>query len=375
MLKHRLALVTNIPAPYRLDLFRRLALHPGLDTKIFFLEKAGLRDQCLTNSELDFPHVFVVGPAVRNPVHNGRLHFCVGLVPSLAAFRPDSIIVGGASLAAWLCLLYARLRQVPVYVWWAGTHLSEQRRGPVSGVSRKILFKRAKGFFTYSSECDRYLAEIFRVQAESLHRLGNNTLDVTRFGAYAAALRMGRDDLAKPFNVLVAARLIPRKNVHTAIRAFSLFCCRYNGLAMLTIAGAGQDSLMLQNICRKEGLENVHFLGEVPAAKMSEVYAMADVLISIAIMDQWPQVVNEAMACGVPVIVSNTSGIDSGVVRNGINGFVVEPTDAGAIARHLLEMAVDRKRCVAMGRASRETVLEYGVDRVIDSIYHTLVYD
>lgn len=79
--------------------------------------------------------------------------------------------------------------------------------------------------------------------------------------------------------------------------------------------------------------------------------------------EQWGLVVNEAMAAGLPVLVSNRCGCAADLVREGVNGFTFDPYDVEEMTRLMFRVAhgdVDR---AALGQASREIIAEWGPER------------
>jgi len=83
----------------------------------------------------------------------------------------------------------------------------------------------------------------------------------------------------------------------------------------------------------------IQFLGFVHREELPEIYALAEGLIFPTHSDPWGLVVNEAMACGLPVIVTSVAGCTLDLVQDGWNGFVVPPRDASALARATASLA------------------------------------
>jgi len=90
-------------------------------------------------------------------------------------------------------------------------------------------------------------------------------------------------------------------------------------------------------------------------------YHEFSVLVLPSVCDQFPQVVPEAMAAGLPVIVSENTG-SADCVREGTDGFVVPVANPEAIAARLETLYRDRARLAEMGRAARERAAEYSYD-------------
>jgi glycosyltransferase involved in cell wall biosynthesis len=85
-------------------------------------------------------------------------------------------------------------------------------------------------------------------------------------------------------------------------------------------------------------------------------YGLAGAFVLGSTEEQWGLVVNEAMAAGLPVLVSRRCGCAPELVRDGENGFTFDPHDASGLAVLMTEMAADADARAAMGRASRRTI-------------------
>ena len=98
----------------------------------------------------------------------------------------------------------------------------------------------------------------------------------------------------------------------------------------------------------------VRFLGFVNQSRLPGVYRAADILVLPSEYEPFGLVVNEAMLCGRPVIVSDRVGAKYDLVREGETGFVYPCGDIEALARILREVLPDRERLRKMGEAARK---------------------
>ena len=100
----------------------------------------------------------------------------------------------------------------------------------------------------------------------------------------------------------------------------------------------------------------IQFSGFVHREELPKIYAFADALIFPTHSDPWGLVVNEAMACDVPVILTNVAGCASDLVQDGENGFVIPPHDVAQLARAMARLAEDSAIRSEMGRMSGERI-------------------
>ena len=100
-------------------------------------------------------------------------------------------------------------------------------------------------------------------------------------------------------------------------------------------------------------------IGRVPNSELGDIYRRASCLVLPSRFDSFGQVVVEAMACGLPVIVSANVGARD-LVESGKNGWVIPSNDASALYRIMAECARDPQKLGVMGKAARETAEQIG---------------
>jgi glycosyltransferase involved in cell wall biosynthesis len=103
------------------------------------------------------------------------------------------------------------------------------------------------------------------------------------------------------------------------------------------------------------------YVGKIPNAEMERVYAQASVVVVPSVEEGWCFVVNEAMACGRPVISTDHTGA-SEIVRDGRDGFVVPIRDVQALKDKLVYLYQHESERAAMGRAALERVRDFTWD-------------
>jgi phosphatidylinositol alpha-1,6-mannosyltransferase len=145
--------------------------------------------------------------------------------------------------------------------------------------------------------------------------------------------------------ILTASRLVARKGIDRTLEALPCVLQRYPELLYL-IAGDGEQREELQALSERLGVSHaVRFLGSVPPAEMPAYYALAEFVVlpnraTDGNEDGLPLVFLEANACGKPVIGGRAGGTAE-VVRDRVNGVLVDGDDASAIAAAILELLSD----------------------------------
>jgi len=150
----------------------------------------------------------------------------------------------------------------------------------------------------------------------------------------------------------IVARLVPKKNVSMALKAMDYYAARVAHPRPLHIFGTGPLEAALRAEAKALGIaELVHFHGFRQTDEVSKAYGQSLALLLPSIEEQFGNVVPEAMAMGLPVILSDNCGARDVLVRSGVNGFVVEPDNPVGMAYFMQLLSEDealwRRMCVA----------------------------
>jgi 1,2-diacylglycerol 3-alpha-glucosyltransferase len=173
---------------------------------------------------------------------------------------------------------------------------------------------------------------------------------------------------------LASSRFIPRKNLHGLLIAYSEYCRRMqntgneNALWRLVILGDGAERSSLEGLIHSEGIHGVSLPGFRQIYELPIYLGRASVFIHAAEQEQWGLVVNEAMAAGLPVLVSNRCGCALDLVHQGINGFTFAPDNVGELATLMNQVSAGSVDLEKMGNASREIILDWGPGRFAEGL-------
>jgi len=172
-------------------------------------------------------------------------------------------------------------------------------------------------------------------------------------------------DLQGKFVIVTAARLHPIKNVAAVIKAVA-YATKTISKNKLIIIGEGPDKNRLIKLVDTYGLkENAIFTGEV--SEISKYYAAADVFVFMPYDEPWGLAPVEAMACGVPVIVSNEGGPSESVI-DGITGFHVSSNKPEEIASKLILLYHNEDKKFEMGKRAAKHAMNYSWDKMLKHV-------
>jgi phosphatidylinositol alpha-mannosyltransferase len=200
-----------------------------------------------------------------------------------------------------------------------------------------------------------------------------NGVDVEHFAQEAAPLPEFSDG---KLNVLFVGRPEKRKGLRYLIRAF-VGVQRAIPDSRLIVVGAG-DFARYETTVRKARLRDVVFRSNVPFAELPRYHHSAHVFCAPNTgFESQGIVLLEAMAAGLPIVASNIDGF-AGVLTHGVEGLLVQPEDAPALADAIVELLRDPARRDAMAARGRDRAQFYSWDRVsqqVLSYYERLIYE
>ncbi len=154
--------------------------------------------------------------------------------------------------------------------------------------------------------------------------------------------------------LLMTGVLHKQKGFHVGLKAFALLREEFPGLK-LAIAGDGPEAGALKTAAERSGLSNaVTFTGNIPNRDLPEIYNAADIYLNPTLRKEGlALVILEAMACGLPSVISKIGGTGS-TITDGVNGFFTSPGDSAGIAKKTAAILRDPALAAAMGAAARE---------------------
>jgi glycosyltransferase involved in cell wall biosynthesis len=171
--------------------------------------------------------------------------------------------------------------------------------------------------------------------------------------------------------VLFPAKLQPWKRPKDVLKAFA---CAGREDSFLIIAGDGPLRSELEDYSKAIKVsERVRFLGFVNQSRMPEVYAASDFLVLSSEHENWGLVVNEGMACGLPVVVSDRVGARHDLVEEGEAGFVFPMGDVDRLTEVFCSLMADAGLRERLGEAARARMRTWSyrenIDGYISAIY------
>jgi glycosyltransferase involved in cell wall biosynthesis len=382
----RVAMVTTHPIQYQVPWLQRLAACEGVDLHVYF---AMIPDAVEQGRE------FGVAFAWDIPLLEGYPYSVLenrALRPSLTEFkgcdtpqiygeirrgRFDAVIVNGWVVKTCLqALLACRLSGTPCIVRAEANGL--RPRAFWKRWLHRLLLSQYSAYLAIGSN-NRHYFQSLGVPDHQLF-LTSYCVDNERFAAAAEAWRrdVGRERLCARFGLapnrvtyLFSGKFVDKKrpgDIVEAVRKLSEAECK--GVQVLMV-GDGPLGEVLR--AEAQGLP-MHFTGFLNQSEITAAYAVADCLLLPSDHGEtWGLVVNEAMACGLPALVSDQVGSAVDLVKPGETGDVFRCGDVATLAGLMNRYAVEPKKLRQMGEQARKRLRsDYNFERVVDGVLAAL---
>ncbi len=154
------------------------------------------------------------------------------------------------------------------------------------------------------------------------------------------------------FRVIQCGGIRAEKGVQYLLKAFDELRLPNSELWFI---GGGLESSSLQRIIREYRSDNIVFKGSVPRSQLQKLYSQGSVSVLASVADGFGMVVPQAMACGLPVIVSENVGA-ADLVTSEHDGFVIPIRDVEALKEKIVALYRNQEMCRTMGYNARRSV-------------------
>lgn len=365
----RVGVISPEPTPYRTPLYDQIARLPDIELEVLYAARTVAKRSWTV--ELAHPATFLTGivlPLSRLVHHDYPVSPQIWRILSRRRF--DCLVVAGWSLfASQAAVVWARSHRIP-YVVTSESHLLGERPAWIQLLKRlvipQVVGPAAGMLVTGSAARDAVIAfgadpRTIRVFANTVdtHSLASvaNQLRATR-SAVRANLGIGGDEIA----VVSVGRLDPQKGMDLLIEAVAAASTPMR----VVLAGAGPAEAELAGLARKRGVD-VTFAGFRQGHALTEVYLAADVFALLSRVEPWGVVVNEAAACGLPLVLSDSVGAARDLVEEGENGLIVPAGEIEPVAGALDMLAGDASLRARFGARSQAIAMQWGYDESIEA--------
>lgn len=275
------------------------------------------------------------------------------LINEIEAWQPNAILVYGWSYRSHLKVMRYFKNKIPVYFRGDSTLLDEK-----PGVKSLLKYFYLKWVYSYidhafynGTKNQAYFKKYGLAKTQlsfAPHAVDNSRFNISRKNeADALRKKLG----LTPANTLIvfAGKFEGKKDPLLLLKAFTQL---KDPTLHLLFAGNGVLEAALKSSAKNHG--NIHFIDFQNQSYMPVIYQAADVfcLPSKGPAETWGLSVNEAMACGKAIVISNKVGCGSDLVKDGINGYIFKSEDAGELLTCLQLLTTNKSKLAEFGKSS-----------------------
>jgi glycosyltransferase involved in cell wall biosynthesis len=293
----------------------------------------------------------------------------------LDAAAPDVVVSNQLGVRTLIAVRWGVRRGVPVIPWVNATPHSERANSWLRETFRRRLVADSARVFTNGTEGVRYVADFLGVErarivevpyAVSAEEWATAT-DAARDKALELRRRLGLSRLL----LIYVGQMIPRKGLGSLVESFRyLPSAEAEGLELLAVGG--DPPLGLRKLA-EESPVRVVWHPFVQPHELPTFLSAADALVLPSLEDEWGIVLNEGAAAGLPLLASKYAGATADLVRDGHNGFVLDPLDRQQMTDCLTKFSMlDPNQRGAMAAASRDMARSRDLKRSLSSALEAL---
>ena len=343
---HRVAIVVNIPAHYRIPLFNGLAQRlsaAGAGLRVFFLAPTYKRRAWMRSEAPTFDREYLRSAGIRLTAA-WKAFVPVNLGSRLRSFSPSLVLAAGFSpFVSSPAARYASRASIPFGIWSGEIPSRPTATSSIRTLQRQRLARQASFGVAYGTLAGEYLRSL---RLDLPLTFARNSIatpgSVTRVSPPGAPLEI----------LTVADMSTPGKRVEVLIDAMRQLD---GAMCRLTVVGGGGGKHLAEE--RARGLDDrVRFVGAVPSDEVHRFFEEADVFAFPSSVDVFGLVLVEAMGRGLAVVTSGMAGAVPDLCAPGVNCLVVEEERSAPWARAFSSLAQDAALRERIGAAGARTI-------------------
>ncbi|MBQ8828233.1 MAG: glycosyltransferase family 4 protein [Clostridia bacterium] len=367
-IKKKVLFITNVPSPYRVNFFNKFGKLVNL-TVCFERRSASGRDKSWTLGDtVSFNPIFMKG------INTGSdKAFCPEIRKIIKSGGFDHIIVSGySSPTAMSAIKYMRKRKIPYILSSDGGLIKDSGSGFLFKF-KKHFISGADAYLSTSGETDKYLIH-YGALSDRIYRYPFTSLsedDIFEAPSLAEEKTALRAELGLPQNskiIVSVGRFIQSKGFDVLIEsAKSLPHSAY----VCIIGGTPTEEYI--ELMQFHNVSCIHFEDFKPFSDLVKFYRASDVFVLPTRTDVWGLVINEAMACGLPVITTEKCIAGVSLVKNGVNGHIVPIDNAEILAEKINNLLQkSSEEIFEAGKESIAIIKNYTVEKMAERHFEIL---
>jgi len=292
-----------------------------------------------------------------------------------------SLFCDYSNIYGWISLLWAKKNENNLIFWLDSTYDDRKHYFPKEQI-KQFFLKYFDIFIAPGNKTKQYL-EYMKVDGSKIITTGysvNTNFFIEQYQLYKNTRDILLNKLAikKKYNFIFIGRFAPEKNIFTLLESFLEISKNSNEWGLLLLGDGPLKEDIISFITDNELEDKIQLPGFIQQDEIVKYFIVSNVFILPSLSEPWGLVVNEAMLCSMPVIVSNRCGCETELVNEGVNGFSFDPLDTLKLQQLMESFTKGKYDIELMGRESLRIVEQHSpkiIASIISNKLHDLEFD
>lgn len=326
-----------------------------------------------------YDHSFVQNTSSEPGSHHYNGIINPSLISEVKAFNPDKIIVYGWKFKSHLQLIRHFKGKIPLYFRGDSTLLDDAAGFSIKKSLRRLLLQWVYGHVDFAlspgTASDKYFLNA-GLSAKQIIR-APHAIDNERFSnqidgnlSFREESLTWRRELSISDHTcifLYAGKLQGLKNPELLIRSFLRLKSNYKDVFLVMVGNGELENQLKEKYSNEIDFQKyIQFLPFQNQSMMPVIYRLGDVYVLPSNSETWGLAINEAMACGRPVIASDKCGAAADMIKENENGFIFKAGDENDLYNCMKKMV--NADLVSMGASAQETVQHFSYASFVDAL-------
>lgn len=329
-----IAFITNLRAPYRTLQFNEFAKIPNTNITVYYTNKPKDNRKWNTNKAVGFKEVDLKGVKISNKY--GYLNLGISKIIK----NNDLILIGGYEQPTIILLVtICKILKKDYMLTFDGISRNKvyENNNGIKEYIKKYVINGSKAIIANGEIGKLYFKERYNYESSKIYNqylsVDNDAIQKikTKNKIFNYELRKKLGINKDEFVLLYSGRVIDIKNLKIVIKASKNIDIR------ILIVGGGEQEAELIKLAKQMKV-NLKITGFIEKQEeLFKYYSVADAFILPSIIEPWGLVINEFLNFNKPIILSNQAGSSLDLVKNGVNGFIIEPNNINSISESIFK--------------------------------------
>lgn len=371
-IKRKVAILFLELGPYHIARINKLAENISELTVIEFCSQKYLHDWKVL-PDIYFKKICLFNSLKR--INKKKIQYKIRKI--LANIKPEIILIAGYSnIGMREAAKWAKNNNAKTILMTESTYLDKNRLWIIEKIKSYFINKYFDAAFVGGTTSELYLVKL-GFSSRKIWK-GYDVVDNNYFSTASKSITKSYDIYRKKYNLpkkyfLYVGRFSREKNLIRLILAFKNYAQKVTSPWKLVMVGAGPQEFKLKKLVKLLKIsEIVIFTGYKQINDLPVYYSLASCFILPSISEPWGLVINEAMACGLPIISSDRCGCISDIVLSGYNGFILDPKNIKGIMGVLLKVSNMKEDLKKMGTRSRDIISSYNPETWATTLFNCI---